>query len=44
MEGRLWVTSEGGGEGDSGDTIHSVEDKVGLSQVFVFVFVGLGTS
>ena len=44
VKGRLWVSREGGGERDSGDTIHSVEDNVGLSQVFVFVFVGLGTS
>ena len=31
MEGRLWVSREGGGEGDGGDTVHSVKCKVCLS-------------
>ena len=31
MERSLWVSREGGGEGNSGDTVHSVEGKGGLS-------------
>ena len=30
MEGRPWVTREGGGEGDGGDTVYGVEGKCGL--------------
>ena len=31
MERRLWVSREGGGKGNSGDTVPSVEVKCGLS-------------
>ena len=31
VKGRLWVSREGGGERDSGDTVYSVKGKVGLS-------------
>ena len=31
VKGRLWVSREGGGERYSGDTVHSVQGKVGLS-------------
>ena len=31
MKGRLWVSREGGGEGDGGDTVYSVKSEVGLS-------------
>ena len=31
VKGRLWVSREGGGERDSGDTVHSVKGKGGLS-------------
>ena len=30
VERSLWVSREGGGEGNGGDTIHSVEGKVSL--------------
>ena len=30
VKGRLWVSREGGGERDSGDTVYSVKGKVGL--------------
>ena len=31
VERSLWVSREGGGEGNSGDAVHSVEGKGGLS-------------
>ena len=31
VKGRFWVSREGGGERYSGDTVHSVKGKVGLS-------------
>ena len=31
MEGSLWMSREGGGERDSGDTIQCVEGEGGLS-------------
>ena len=31
VEGSLWVSREGGGEGNAGDTAHSVKGKGGLS-------------